>query len=147
MWESAADIAMKRIKRHEGEFIEEPIPDVNGWIVGYGHFRSSKKDLPARVTRQGAEVFLEEDVNKCIASIMKNVQQAAFLNPHRRSVLIEMVYQLGEGGFLGFANMLKYLEEQDTLGAARAMLNSRWYRQTPERCKTLALIMAIGEDF
>ena len=59
-----------------------------------------------------------------------------------RDILIQMCFQLGKGGVLGFKKMLTALEKGDYKTAAKEMLNSDWHRQTPKRCERLANEMA-----
>lgn len=68
------------------------------------------------------------------------------LTQARKDVLIEMVFQLGEGGVKGFKGMLAALQKKRYSVAAREMLDSKWAAQTPQRCQRLARIMERGTD-
>jgi lysozyme len=59
-----------------------------------------------------------------------------------RDILIQMCFQLGKTGVLGFKRMLTALEKCDYKTASKEMLNSDWHRQTPKRCERLASEMA-----
>ena len=59
-----------------------------------------------------------------------------------RDILIQMCFQLGKTGVLGFKKMLAALEKGDYKTASKEMLNSDWHRQTPKRCERLANEMA-----
>ena len=63
----------------------------------------------------------------------------------RRDVLFEMCYQLGIVGVLKFKKMLAAIRDKDFAAASKAMLDSEWHKQTPERCKELAAIMLTGK--
>jgi hypothetical protein len=52
-----------------------------------------------------------------------------------------MVFQLGKTGVSKFKKMFEALKEYDYTRAAKEMLNSTWYRQTPSRCEELAKLM------
>jgi lysozyme len=52
-----------------------------------------------------------------------------------QQVLLEMAYQLGMEGLLGFRKTLAFLEAEQYAEAADEMLDSLWARQTPERAK------------
>jgi lysozyme len=56
-------------------------------------------------------------------------------------VLSEMCFQLGQSGVSKFKNMWKALQEANFIGASYEMLDSRWNKQTPNRCKKLADLM------
>jgi lysozyme len=67
------------------------------------------------------------------------------LSPIRQEVLVEMVYQLGLTGVLGFRRMLDALRQSDYRLASVEMLRSRWAEQTPNRASELALRMRDNE--
>ena len=125
-----------RIKQHEG-FSGVPYKDSLGrTTIGYGRCTDTNP-----ITKDEAEFLLYQDLVKARSSA------GAFsfysnLSPKRRQVLIEMIFQLGFGGVRKFRKMLDSLERADYKSAASEMINSIWYRQTPERCQKLADIIA-----
>ncbi|BCV03392.1 MAG: hypothetical protein CM15mV66_210 [uncultured marine virus] len=52
-----------------------------------------------------------------------------------------MVYQMGEGGVSKFKGMLSALRKGKYTDASDEMIDSLWYRQTPNRASELALTM------
>jgi len=53
--------------------------------------------------------------------------------------VVEMIYQMGMAGFLGFKKTIAALKAGNYQLAAAEMLNSRWARQdSPNRAKDLA---------
>ena len=52
--------------------------------------------------------------------------------------ITEMCFQLGKSGVSKFRNMWKALQEGNFIGASYEMLDSKWNKQTPNRCKKLA---------
>jgi lysozyme len=58
-----------------------------------------------------------------------------------QSALVQMCYQLGVDGVLGFKIMLAALERGDRETAAVCALDSDWYRQTPARAERLAAMI------
>lgn len=65
-------------------------------------------------------------------------------SPIRRDVLVNMAYQMGVCGLLGFHTMIAYLAmaTPNYIGAASAMRKSAWAeRQTPSRALRLSLIL------
>ena len=69
------------------------------------------------------------------------------LGPVRRKVLIDMAFNLGMAGLLGFQKMIEALERGDYEAAADEMVYSRWYRQVGERGRRLERMMRTGEDY
>ena len=66
------------------------------------------------------------------------------LSPNRQRVLLNMAYQMGVDGLLGFVNTLRMVQNEDFAGAAEGMLNSLWAKQTPARAKRLSDRMKAG---
>ena len=52
--------------------------------------------------------------------------------------ITEMCFQLGKSGVSKFRNMWKALQNRDFNMASLEMLDSKWNRQTPNRCKKLS---------
>jgi lysozyme len=124
------------IKNAEG-FV--PIADrdpVGFWTVGYGW------NLEARpVSPELAEIILlvqlEEDKKKLFVAL----PWVTGLSEVRQFVLLEMCFNLGLGGLLGFKNTLSLVKEGKYREAASAMLQSRWAGQVKGRAIRLARSM------
>ncbi len=91
---------------------------------------------------QGDAVALAKDVHGADA--------LAQCNDARRDALLNMCYQMGVGkykasGVLGFANMLAAVAAQDWPSAYAHGKDSRWYRQTPERCERVLQTLFRGD--
>jgi len=64
-----------------------------------------------------------------------------------KEVVINMCYQLGINGFSKFKQTIYYLETEQYPEASEEMLDSLWYRQTPNRAKELSdTIKYIGKE-
>jgi lysozyme len=66
------------------------------------------------------------------------------LTPRRRSVILNMTYNLGYKGLLGFKKMIAAIERGDFPAAGAEMLNSKYARQVGERAGRLAVQMVEG---
>ena len=64
------------------------------------------------------------------------------MNTRVLSILTEMVFQLGKNGVRKFKKMLRAITIKDYQEASVQMIDSKWARQTPERAKRLAKMMA-----
>ena len=64
------------------------------------------------------------------------------MNARVLSILTEMVFQLGKNGVRKFKKMLRAITIKDYQEASVQMIDSKWARQTPERAKRLAKMMA-----
>ena len=69
------------------------------------------------------------------------------LGPVRRKVLVDMAFNLGMAGLMGFKQMIEALKRANYEAAADEMVNSRWYRQVGERGRRLEVMMRTGEDY
>ena len=126
----------QRIQRHEGCRLT-PYRDTRGLLtVGYGHL------LERPISQVEAEQLFDADFEAAHAASLRIVP--AVVSPARRGVLVEMCFQLGERGVRRFRRMLAAVAAEDWNLAADEMLDSRWARQTPERCRSLAEIMRNG---
>ena len=68
-------------------------------------------------------------------------------NDARRSVLINMAFQLGVSGLMKFKRFIAAYRAGDFVTASKEMLDSRWAMQTPNRAKELSEQMLTGEWF
>lgn len=81
--------------------------------------------------------ILNEQLDKRIPWIKK-------LDPARRGVLVNMAFQMGIDGLLGFKNTLATIEAGNYQKAAAEMLGSKWAQQTPARANRLSVQMRTG---
>lgn len=93
------------------------------------------------LSQDEAEMLLKHRLQDKVASIVKEKPIIAQLSEPRQKVIANMVYQMGVGGVLKFKNMWAAIEREDYEKAAFEMLQSRWYKQTPNRAKKLSEIM------
>lgn len=133
-----------RIKIHEG-FRDTVYEDSLGKAtIGYGHLVTYKdkfepdRKYPKEMLDELFEQDFQEAVNNADYFIKSHELQICDI---ARQVLIEMCFQLGIGTLNKFKNMIKALQEKDYKTAGDEMINSRWYKQTKERCQKLADIM------
>jgi len=71
--------------------------------------------------------------------------QFDWLSPVRQAVLIDMCFNLGIRGLLGFKNTLASVAVGKYEQASRQMLESKWATQVKTRAVRLAKMMATDE--
>lgn len=110
------------------------------WTYGFGFTYGVTPD--SRITRILAERKLEALIlnqdDTLAAALPWYSKGASFVT---KTVLINMAFNLGLKGLLGFKNTLNFVKLKDYEKAARNMMLSLWYTQTGSRAKELALRM------
>ena len=91
------------------------------------------------------DFLLSNDIDDRIDQLTRNLPWFQNLDDARKGVLLNMAFQLGVDGLLGFKNTLKLIETGDYQTAAAKMLDSKWASQTPDRAKRMSKQMATGE--
>ncbi len=124
---------IESVKLHEG-FRDRPYLDTVGKrTVGYGW---NIDDTP--MEREAAEVQLTKKLERCEREVSTKIDFYPNLTQARKDVLIEMCFNLGLEGLLGFKNTLRLMGESRHEEAAVQMLKSKWAEQVGRRAKTLA---------
>ena len=90
------------------------------------------------------DYLLRNDINDRIDALTRSLPWFQNLDDVRKGVLLNMAFQLGTEGLLGFKNTLAKVESGDYAAAAAMMLQSKWATQTPERAQRLSKQMATG---
>ena len=139
-----SEVLKKRIKDHEG-WSDRPYFDHLGFAtIGHGH-RITKKDGfkdGIQYPKDELLALFEKDFAKAEMGCDQLVGKIVELHQEAKNVIIEMVFQLGTQGVRNFKNMISALEDRDYQRASAEMLDSKWNAQTPNRCQSLAKIMA-----
>lgn len=66
------------------------------------------------------------------------------LDDRRQAAVLEMGYQLGYDGVLGFRRMIAAIKDSDWDGVLAEAMDSKWARQTPRRAADVAHRLAYG---
>ena len=95
------------------------------------------------MTKEEAEYLLKNDLDKVVKECVK-LRYYSGLNPIRRSVIINMVYNLGMPRFKRFIRTNAAISASDYGLAAKEMLDSKWARQVGDRATRLSIQMSRG---
>jgi lysozyme len=90
------------------------------------------------------DYLLRNDINDRVDALTRALPWFQNLDDARRGVLLNMAFQMGTAGLLGFKNTLERTRTGDYASAAAGMLQSKWATQTPERAARLAKQMETG---
>ncbi|MDB5441321.1 MAG: lysozyme [Caulobacteraceae bacterium] len=127
----------------------DPLTGAAPWTVGYGCTGMDDEGraiAPGTVwTRQQAEVELAQRLARCEADLDAALPWTAALTASRRDVLINMAFNLGLNGLLGFGNTLAAIRAGRFGEAADRLLRSLWARQVGDRARRLAETMRTGK--
>ena len=127
-----------RIKKNEG-FSKTPYKDQLGfYTIGYGHLIKTheKNYFNKKYNKKHFEELFQLDFQNAVNQYEKLFTKAKH-NNNDKELLIEMLFQLGPKGVLGFKKMLFYLEKKKKYMVCFEMMNSLWYKQTPNRVEDI----------
>jgi len=128
----------ERIKSNEG-FSSKPYKDQLGYLtIGYGHLILSNEKflLKKQIHKKALEEIFEKDFKRALSDF-NNTFKSLTLNKKESELLIEMIFQLGIKGCLKFKNLIKNIKKRNKHLVCFDMMDSLWYKQTPNRVKTL----------
>ena len=108
--------------------------------AGWGHNLDSHG-----VLNTTAEEWLRQDLAAAQSEVSKNVDAWDKLNAPRKSVLIDMVFNMGWPTLSKFKKFLAALDAEDWEEAALEMEDSNWFKQVGIRAEVLQSIMLSGE--
>lgn len=107
--------------------------------IGIGHNLDTNP-----ISDRAIDVIFEDDLNDVISSLDKNLPWWRTLSENRQHVLIDMCFNLGIDGLLGFKNTLKCVQEGRYEDAAKGMGASLWATQVGSRATRLISMMREG---
>ena len=112
--------------------------------IGIGH-TGPEVHLGLVWTDDQIAAAFERDLAQKIAEVEAALPWFPKLNGPRQCVLLQMAYQMGTKGLLGFPNTLAAVHDGRWTDAANGMLASKWAQQTPQRVARLAEQMRTGD--
>ncbi len=139
-------LATPQIKTDEGcelHAYPDPLSGGEPWTIGYG--ATGAAIGPDTVwTQDEADADLQARLEAMCVALDGKIPWWSGLNLPRQAVLLNMAYNIGVGGLMGFPKMLGAAEAGNFSEAADQMLNSKWARQVRNRANRLAGQMESG---
>ena len=126
----------KQLRGDEGEVLTAYQDSLGFWTIGIGRLIDKRKG--GGITKEESSYLFQNDLKKVEADLDKHLPWWRKLDDARRGVLINMRFQLGMAGLLGFKNTLAMIERGEYASAAKGMLQSKWANQTPKRAYRLS---------
>jgi len=132
------DKAFDLVRKHEG-YRDRIYKDSLGVLTcGYGHALLENSYVPAYI----AERFFYLDCK----SVIDDYNMFNFsLDPVRRAVILNMIFNLGRNRFANFSKMIAAVRAGKYGIAKKEMLDSRWAKQVGKRAIELSEMMELGE--
>jgi lysozyme len=109
------------------------------WTIGYGH---AHVEPDAHWTQSQANSQFRQDLEAAIAQLDCFLPWWRSHCDARRYVMLNMTFELGIRGLLGFGHTLEKIRTRRFSEAASMMLASKWAEQVPGRARRLARIMS-----
>lgn len=150
------ELLKTELRADEGEKFRSYCDHLGYWTIGVGHLLDPKKGAnPAPfgidlcrggvITPEQSEQLLDLDIDAKIAELDRRAPWWRRLSDNRQRVLLNMAFQLGVSGLLGFRKAVAAMQVGDYAEAARQMRDSKWARDdTPNRAKRMIERMVIG---
>lgn len=134
----------EQLFRDEGEKLHAYQDHLGYWTIGVGHLIDKRKG--GGISQKVSRLLLKEDIAVKIEELYARLPWIVSLDTARFGALVNMAFQLGVGGLVGFPNMLAALKARNYKAAAAHALDSKWAREdTPARAQRIAKQILTGE--
>lgn len=134
----------EQLRRDEGVKATAYQDHLGYWTIGVGRLIDSRKP-GAGLRPDEIDYLLRNDINDRVQALKNALPWFLALDEARCGVLVNMAFQLGTAGLLGFKSTLALIAAGKYAEAAEQMLKSRWAKQTPARANRLSEQMKTGE--
>lgn len=133
----------KQLMRDEGR-INHAYRDSLGFLtIGVGFLID--KDKGGRIPDAVVDFWLDYEIAEKRKELFSRAPWIKNLDKVRQDALLNMAFNLGVNGLLGFKNTLALLRMGRYEEAAKEMLNSKWANQVGDRAKRLSRQIETGE--
>ena len=134
-----------QLRRDEGTKATAYQDHLGFWTIGVGRLIDSRK--PGSGLRPDEiDYLLRNDIEDRVQALTKALPMLfPKLDEARQGVLVNMAFQLGTAGLLGFKSTLALIAAGKYAEASVQMMKSKWAEQTPERAHRLSQQMKTGE--
>jgi lysozyme len=112
--------------------------------IGIGRLVDDRKP-GAGLRDSEMELMLRNDIDDRIDALTRALPWFQDLDDVRKGVLLNMSFQLGVAGLLGFTTSLRLIREGNYRAAADQLMQSKWATQTPARAERMARQMETGQ--
>lgn len=115
-------------------------PDAKDKIAALGLSYEAVCRGTVSLTDAQIDALLDLDIAAARAGARRCVHAFDTLPPQAQMVIVDMIFNLGVGGFSTFRKMIAAVERRDWTTAAEQMRDSIWYHQVERAGEDIALI-------
>lgn len=133
-------MSLELLRIHEGLRLKPYRCTAGKLTVGYGRNLENKG-----ISLEEAEYLLENDMEEVKSILVDRITIWPKLDEVRRSVLIDMCFNMGWGGLSKFKGFLAAVEDENWQIAGEEMEDSSWWGQVGSRAIRLGKMMESGE--
>lgn len=132
----------KEIKTDEGVVHEVYLDHLGLPTVGVGHLIREHDpehglDVGTEVGEERVAELFESDLYTCVAETKLLYPQFEELPAEAQKILCNMMFNMGRPRLSRFHKMKKAVDSSDWKEAANQMIDSKWYKQVPNRAGRL----------
>lgn len=147
-------LLLEQLKKHEGFRAQVYQCTAGHNTVGYGYNLDANplKLTPFEISEIKKNGIKEATANYLLLRMISRIEEKLdelnwfqSLDEARRSVLINMAYNLGIAGVLKFKSMIEEIKRQNWQKAAEQMIDSAWAKQVGNRARELSKQMLSGK--
>lgn len=131
-----------QLRRDEGEVLSAYQDHLGYLTIGVGRLIDARRG--GGISAEESAMLLGNDVARVAAELDQRLPWWRGLDDARQGVILNMAFQLGVGGLLGFRMTLGLVQAGRYEDAAAQMLRSKWATQTPQRAQRVAEQMRTG---
>lgn len=130
----------EQLLRDEGVRLKVYKDSVGKLTIGVG------RNLEDRgISLAEAEAMLDHDIQEFTAAVVADLPWSRTLDEARRGALVNIAFNVGVAGLLGFKKALAAMEQGDYYTAAAHFMDSKWAHQVGIRAERLAEQIRSGE--
>lgn len=133
---------VSELRRDEGIMQSAYQDSLGYWTIGVGRLIDKRKG--GRLRDEEIDFLLLNDIAEKEEELDAAIPWWRTLSDARQRVILNMCFNLGIKGLLGFKNTLAMVKSGDYAGAAIGMLNSKWAKQVGDRAVRLSKMMKEG---
>lgn len=133
----------KQLRRDEGEKLFAYKDSLGYLTIGVGRLIDKRKG--GGISPEESAYLLSNDIDKKDVDLRSRLPWFHSLNEARQGALLNLAFQLGVDGLMGFHQTLAAMRDEHYADAANHLLQSLLAKQTPERAKRIARQIETGE--